>query len=146
MLEYNLDGRSVVLFKCDWYKLDGKKTELKDDGFFKSINVGSLWYKNDCYILSTQARKVFYLPDTRWGQNWQVVQTFNHRHLYNVSQTESTQYRDDEQSPIFEGVVLRQLMKESDRAACRHDDEEDDTLMEYCNEGGGPIGVDSDDE
>ena len=73
LLEYNLDGRSVVLFKCDWYKLDGKKTELKDDGFFKSINVGSLWYKNDCYILSTQARKVFYLPDTRWGQNWQVV-------------------------------------------------------------------------
>ena len=72
-LEYNLDGRSIVLFKCGWYKLDGKKTELKDDGFFKSINVGSLWYKNDCYILSTQARKVFYLPDTRWSQNWQVV-------------------------------------------------------------------------
>ena len=91
-LEYNNDERTVVLFKCDWYKLDGKKTELKDDGFFKSINVGSLWYKNDCYILSTQARKVFYLPDTRWGQNWQVVQTCNHRHLYNVSQTESAQY------------------------------------------------------
>ena len=55
--------------------------------------------------------------------------------------------RDDEQSPIFEGAVLRQLMKESDRAACRHDDEEDDTLMEYCNEEeGGAIGVDSDDE
>ena len=46
-LEYNNDERSVVLFKCDWYKLDGKKTELKDDGFFKSINVGSLWYKDD---------------------------------------------------------------------------------------------------
>jgi len=92
LLEYNLDGRSVVLFKCDWYKLDGKKTELKDDSSFRSINVGSLWYKNDCYILSTQARKVFYLSDTRWGQNWQVVQTFNHRHLYNVSQTESAQY------------------------------------------------------
>ena len=55
--------------------------------------------------------------------------------------------RDDEQSPIFEGAVLRQLMKESDRAACRHNDEEDDTLMEYCNEEeGGAIGVDSDDE
>ena len=36
-LEYNNDERSVVLFKCDWYKLDGKKTELKDDGFFKNI-------------------------------------------------------------------------------------------------------------
>ena len=26
---YNLDGRSVILFKCDWFKLDGKKKELK---------------------------------------------------------------------------------------------------------------------
>jgi hypothetical protein len=58
-LDYN--ERSVVLFKCDWFKLDGKRTELKDDGFFRSINVGSLWYKNDCYILATKARKVFYL-------------------------------------------------------------------------------------
>jgi hypothetical protein len=39
-LDYN--ARSVVLFKCDWFKLDGKRTELKDDGFFRSINVGSL--------------------------------------------------------------------------------------------------------
>jgi hypothetical protein len=63
-LEHNLDERSVVLFKCDWFKLDGR-TELKDDGFFKSINFGSLWYKNDSYILATQARKVFYLADTK---------------------------------------------------------------------------------
>jgi hypothetical protein len=63
-LDYN--GRSVVLFKYDWLKLDGKRTELKDDGIFRSINVGSLWYKNDCYILATQAMKVFYLPDTRF--------------------------------------------------------------------------------
>jgi hypothetical protein len=64
-LEYNQEDRSVVLFKCDWFKLDGKRPELKDDGFFKSINVGSLWYKNDCYILATQVRKVFYLQDTK---------------------------------------------------------------------------------
>jgi hypothetical protein len=42
--------------------------------------------------LATQARKVFYLPDTRFGKNWQVVQTFEHMHLYNVSQTEAVQY------------------------------------------------------
>jgi hypothetical protein len=65
-LDYN--ERSVVLFKCDWFKLDGKRTKLKDDDFFRSINVGSLWYKNDCYISATQARKVFYLPDTRFGK------------------------------------------------------------------------------
>ena len=63
-LEYNSDDRSMVLFKCDWFKLDGKQTKLKNDGFFKSLNVGSLWYKDDFLILATKARKVFYLPDT----------------------------------------------------------------------------------
>jgi hypothetical protein len=61
-LDYN--ERSAVLFKCDWFKLDGKRAELKDDGFFRSINVGSLWYKTDFYILATEARKIFYLLDT----------------------------------------------------------------------------------
>jgi hypothetical protein len=52
-----------------------------------------------CYILATHARKVFYLPDTRFGKDWQVVQTFYHRHLYKVSQSESVSasaYREDD--------------------------------------------------
>jgi hypothetical protein len=57
--------------------LDGKKTELKDDGYFKSINNTSLWYKKDSLILATQAKKVFYIPDTMNGKNWQIVQTFD---------------------------------------------------------------------
>ena len=80
-LEYS-DERTVVLFKGDWFKLDGRRTELNYDGFFKSINVGSLWYKDDSLVLATQAMKVFYLPDTKLGENWQVVQTFDHMHLY----------------------------------------------------------------
>jgi len=51
-LDYNDDDRSIVLFKCDWYKLDGTNAQ-KDDGFYKSINVGSLWYKGDSLILAT---------------------------------------------------------------------------------------------
>jgi len=89
-LQYNAknDGtkRSIVVFRCDWYKLDGKHTALKDDGFYKSINISNLWYKNDCFILATQATQVFYLPDNKYGQNWRIVQTFKHRHLYNVSE------------------------------------------------------------
>jgi hypothetical protein len=34
---------------------------MKDDGYFRSINHGSCWYKDDPFILSTQATKVFYL-------------------------------------------------------------------------------------
>ena len=166
-LEYNQKERSIVLFKCDWFKLDGKKTEVKDDGFFKSINVGSLWYKNDCYILATHARKVFYLPNTRLEKNWQVVQTFDHKHLYNVSQSETIQYnatayqedeccedesmrktvsadityekplnRDDEECPVFEATEIARLVEESDKEVDHSDveDEEDDTLMEYCSD------------
>jgi hypothetical protein len=74
-LDYN--GRYAVLFKCDWFKLDGKRIELKDDGCFRSINVGSLWYKNDCYILVTQARKIFYLLDARFGKNGKLYRHLN---------------------------------------------------------------------
>ncbi|TVT97422.1 hypothetical protein EJB05_57338, partial [Eragrostis curvula] len=91
-LDYNGHERSVVLFKCDWFKLDGKRTELKDDGYFKSINTTSLWYKKDSLILATQARKVFYIPDTKYGKNWHIVQTFDHRHLYNVPKSEGVLY------------------------------------------------------
>ena len=72
-LEYNGDERSVVLFKCDWFKLDGKRTAIKNDGFYTSINIQNLWYKNDSLILATQARKVFYIPDTKHGENWRIV-------------------------------------------------------------------------
>ena len=122
--------------------------------FFKSINVGSLWYKDDCYILATHARKVFYLPDTKFGKNWQVVQTFDHRHLYNVSQIEAIPYnapayqedecceeegmrktvsdiayekplnRDDEQGPIFEAAEIARMMKQTNKKVHLHSDGE----------------------
>lgn len=89
-LQYNNndDGtsRTVVVFRCDWYKLDGKKTAMKDDGLFRSINIGTFWYKRDCFILATQARQVFYLPDNKNGKDWQIVQPFKHRHLFNVNE------------------------------------------------------------
>jgi hypothetical protein len=43
-LEYNSNfqvRRTVVLFRCDWFKLHGKTVGLRDDGYFKSINVKS---------------------------------------------------------------------------------------------------------
>jgi hypothetical protein len=126
-LEYNGNERSVVLFKCDWFKLDGKKTELKDDGYFKSINSTSLSNKKDSLILVTQARKVFYIPDTMNGKNWQIVQTFDHRHLYNVAESEGVfynalAYQDDEccevqrgQKPVSEFTSEQPLNRENEQ-------------------------------
>jgi hypothetical protein len=78
-LQYNANlqcDRIVVLFRCDWsnQQAGGKIVGIRDDGHFKSINIQSLWYKSDPFILATQSRKVFYMEDTALGKNWRVVQ------------------------------------------------------------------------
>ena len=96
-------------------------------------------------ILATQARKVFYLLDTKLGKKWQIVQTYDHRHLYNVREIESAQYnapayqedecwdgderreavidmaydipmnRNDERGTIFYAAEIARLVKECHR-------------------------------
>ena len=61
---------------------------MKDDGYFKSINTSVLWYKNSPFILASQAETCFYLEDTMFGHPWKVVQTFGHRHVYDVPEKE----------------------------------------------------------
>ena len=79
-LQYNSThgvNRSVVLFRCDWFDLDAKKTGLKDDGHFKSINIGKCWYKNDPFILATQSTKVFYLQDKSMVEIGELCRNFS---------------------------------------------------------------------
>jgi hypothetical protein len=33
---------------------------MKDDGYFKSINIKGRWYKNDPFILAIEATQVFF--------------------------------------------------------------------------------------
>jgi hypothetical protein len=162
-----------VLFKCDWFKLDGKRRELKNDGYFTSINIQNLWYKNDSFILATQARKVFYVPDTKYGENWRIVQNFDHRHLYNVSELDAPAYqdeeccedvhvrkgvsdnicaqtltRDDEEDNMIEAAEIASMAREQTTTVFddSEDDEVDDTLMAYCSGSEEDQDVDSDDE
>jgi len=73
---------TVVLFRCDWFDTHSKKCRMKDEGFFRSINHGSYWYKADPFILSTQTTKVFYLKDNKHAddskitESWRIVQIF----------------------------------------------------------------------
>ena len=65
-LMYNSSVKShttVVLLRCDWYNLatNTKSVGIDDDRHFKSIDITSLWYKGDPFILATQARNIFYL-------------------------------------------------------------------------------------
>ena len=72
-LQYNSNlqrRRLVVLFRCDWYNQEGKTIGIRDDGYFKSININSFWYKSDPFILATQSTKIFYLQDNDLGNDW----------------------------------------------------------------------------
>ena len=63
---------------------------MKDDGFFRSINRANCWYKDDPFILSTQATKIFYLKDTvKNAKSWSVVQKFTHKHLWSVTENDN---------------------------------------------------------
>nr|GMC46919.1 Transposase, Ptta/En/Spm, plant [Ipomoea batatas] len=42
-----------------------------------------------CYVLASQAKQVFYLNDPKLGLNWQVVQQFQHRHIYDENEVGS---------------------------------------------------------
>jgi hypothetical protein len=160
-----------VLFKCDWFKLDGKRRELKNDGYFTSINIQNLWYKNDSFILATQARKVFYVPDTKYGENWRIVQNFDHRHLYNVFELDAPAYQDEEccedvrvRKGVSDNICAQTLTRDDEKDNMieaaesmareqtttvfddNEDDEVDDTLMAYCSGNEEEQDVDSDDE
>ncbi|KAK9045784.1 hypothetical protein V6N11_051692 [Hibiscus sabdariffa] len=74
----------VVLFKCKWFDLGNKRRRIYKDGNLLSINISKCWYDSDPFILSVQAKQVFYLDDTKLGKDWRVVQKFHHRHLYDV--------------------------------------------------------------
>ena len=98
---------TVVLFRCDWFDTHSKKCRMKDEGFFRSINHGSYWYKADPFILSTQATKVFYLKDNKHAddskitESWRIVQKFCHRHLWDVAE------KDNDEIPDGPGVDTR---------------------------------------
>ena len=99
--------RSVFLFRCDWYDITSKTTGLRDDGYFKSLNHKALRHKKDPFILASQAEQVFYMEDTYLGKDWKVVQTFSHRHLYDVPESETGElnatdaYQEDIAAPSF---------------------------------------------
>jgi hypothetical protein len=104
-LQYNSNlqvRRTVVIFRCDWYNQEGKGKGLQDDGYFKSINVQSLWYKTDPFI--------FCIHDTSLGKYWQVVQKFQNRNIYDAAEKEEASlevhqdyYHSDTEHVVQEG-------------------------------------------
>nr|XP_051202323.1 uncharacterized protein LOC127315924 [Lolium perenne] len=163
-LQYNSSGgvhRSVVLFRCDWFDLGGRKPGLDDDGHFKSVNTEKFWYKNDPFLLTSQATKVFYVPDTKLKGKWQVVQKFHHRHLWSVKENEQgpgvavlsyqdedssqvpvqekegtaqSRTRSDQERVLLEKVIVDKLKKRSKEVVPEEIEEVDETMYQYCTD------------
>lgn len=75
-------NNKVYIFKCDWWDV-GHRSRIHIDEFdILSVNVTRTWYKDDPYILASQAEEVIYIPDTKFGKNWRVVERMQPRNLY----------------------------------------------------------------
>lgn len=81
--------KSVFLFCCNWFDLASRTSKMKDDGFFKSVNIAVLWRKHAPFILASQAKTCFYLDDIEFGEPWMVVQLFRDRNVYNVPEKDA---------------------------------------------------------
>ena len=90
----------VVLFQCKWYNIgtNGWRKTIRTDAHYTSIDVTSRWYKNDPFILPCQARQVFYLQDTKLGEPWKIVQSIQHKGMFDVSKVEGGESNDNTKS------------------------------------------------
>ena len=51
-----------------------------------SINITSESYKDDQFILASQAQQVFYVEDQSRDPNWHIVQHVNHRSIWDITE------------------------------------------------------------
>ncbi|KAL5574589.1 hypothetical protein UlMin_016288 [Ulmus minor] len=85
ILEFSyLNDFSVVLFKCKWFRCDSRRMVTENN--ITSINITSESYKDDQFILASQAQQVFYVEDPSRGPNWRVVQHVNHRSIWDITE------------------------------------------------------------
>nr|GLL25436.1 uncharacterized protein LOC109154451 [Ipomoea trifida] len=103
---------------------------IQHDGIVTSIKVSSFWYKNDPYVLASQAKQVFYLNDPKLGLNWRVVQQFQHRHIYDENEVGSILDDKDVESHIVEAIIVPFERIEAEEDFVISDDE-DESPIEY---------------
>jgi hypothetical protein len=113
---------------------------MKNDGYFKSINIQGRWYKDDPFIMATDASQVFLLDDTKLGPCWRGLQEFGHRHIFDVEESDTTQ-------PIQVQIQMRcQEAYQEDHISSRdgvvRDINPDLDLLHMDNEPGSPISRD----
>ncbi|XP_057442542.1 uncharacterized protein LOC130734207 [Lotus japonicus] len=100
-----LDNNFVILFNCDWFEAPSEgrnqgREYKKDDYGFISVDITRLFYKNDPFILGSQAELVYYVQYSG-KENWYSVVKVKPRHIFDLPNGED----DDE----FEAYQLNEL-------------------------------------
>lgn len=84
-LEYLGENKRVLVFKCDWFRVDDQNgLRIDKESKVTSINASRRWYQDQPYILASQAKQVFYAPDIKFGKGWLVVDSNAPRALFDV--------------------------------------------------------------
>ncbi|XP_060671841.1 uncharacterized protein LOC132803267 [Ziziphus jujuba] len=136
VLDYR-SKHSVVLFRCAWFDTNVKKKKMITEFQITSINVTSYWYKNDPFVLASQAKQVFYVDDYKMGQHWKVVRKVHHRHLWDFP--DRLDEGDDHDSEVESGDF-----EDADSGAESEDYEDADTGTE--NEDNGEYNEETDND
>lgn len=74
----------VVLFQCRWFGDQDPRKRTRNDNNLTSVYVAKEWYKDEPFILATQAKQVFYLEDNLNGPDWRIVEECNHRNVWDL--------------------------------------------------------------
>ena len=150
---------SVTLLKCKWFNTDPRRKKIIIENNITSINTSGEWYKDDPYILANQAKQVFYLDDLLRGTQWKVVESVNHRQIWDIETGEENLEVDvvqDVSSSNFiltvdlgelimlppqnldEPVLVQNVIEEDqhlgDEEADDELDEDDDLLIDFCED------------
>ncbi|XP_070662297.1 uncharacterized protein [Malus domestica] len=76
-------GRAVILFKCEWVNSESPRGMKTDQYGFTLVNFNRLGFKEDPFILASQALQAFYVEDTI-EKDWHVVVRMQPRDLFDV--------------------------------------------------------------
>ncbi|XP_068319542.1 uncharacterized protein [Pyrus communis] len=96
-------GRAVMLFKCEWVNSESPRGMKTDQYGFTMVNFNQLGFKEDPFILASQALQAFYVEDTI-EKDWHVVVRTQPRDLFDVLEDSDT--IDDYAMPNFDDRIL----------------------------------------
>lgn len=156
---------TVLIFKCKWFDTDPRKRRIQEVKLFTSIYTGAEWYKNDPFILASQAKSVYYLNDIKNGPMWKLVQSYTPRnmwdypnvevesdvdttsidaHVVELPELENARFHRDDVEPT-EVMNIDNVLHNIDDFVVDDDDFEDDTLEENDEQDDVTVEIEDDD-